>query len=176
MSVDRFLEIERRGGKAIRLHSGRIIDLLDPDPSVLSLDDVAWHLAGINRWTGASRFSVAQHSVHVYRLSGEVWGLLHDVEEAIVGDVSSPLKALLGERYHEIALGWRDAVSTRFAVSIVDVSDADEYSARQEAIAMWGDCHWPDRVGWPDGPRLEPQDPREAGLEWLCTASALGLG
>lgn len=77
--------------------SGRLINLLQPDPTSIDIKDIAHTLGGINRFNGAPRqhYSVAQHSVLVSMLcepADAMKGLLHDAEEAYFGDVSSTLK------------------------------------------------------------------------------------
>jgi hypothetical protein len=87
------------------LRSGTYVDLADPDCSDVTLRDVAWSLAHINRFSGAAgTYSVAQHSVLVCRALRD-WGhgalvqrcgLMHDAHEALIGDIGSPLKRLIG--------------------------------------------------------------------------------
>lgn len=76
---------------------GNSVDLLNPDPKQIDIEDIARHLSIINRFTGAIRFpySVAQHSLYVSMLlpeSDQIHGLLHDAHEAYIGDISTPLK------------------------------------------------------------------------------------
>lgn len=88
----------------IQTRSGGAIDLLNPDPASITLPDLAYALAHLNRYTGhAGAYSVAQHSVLVARALRDEGhaegvqraGLMHDAHEAIVGDVSSPVKRAL---------------------------------------------------------------------------------
>lgn len=152
----------------IRMHSGVLVDLVDPDPRTILLEDIAYHLAGINRWTGGSRYTDAQHCVHVYRLSGEPWGLLHDAEEAYIGDVSHPLKELLGEAYRRIQRSWQNVVSARFGVPIVDIRQWDDYSAALEASTMWPHER---RAGLVvRGAHLPCWSPEHARRQWLEAA------
>ena len=86
----------------IYTRSGRYFDLLNPDPNEIDIDDIASALSKITRFTGHGRFaySVAEHSVHCASLVPPDYALealLHDAQEAYLGDVSSPLKALLPE-------------------------------------------------------------------------------
>lgn len=86
--------------------SGVAFDLLNPTAAMVKIEDIAHHLARINRFTGATRepYSVAQHSVLVARVIERefpgtdlpIGGLLHDSHEAYIGDISTPLKDLLG--------------------------------------------------------------------------------
>lgn len=164
----------------MRLHSGVMIDLVNPEPDKLSLADLAYHTAGINRWTGGSRFTVAQHNVIVYRLSNDPWGLLHDCAEAIVGDVSHFLKRLLGDSYRQIEAGWSGAVSLRFGVPIRDVKLADQLAAQLEANYTWPverpciyDEHMPALAELYQP--IQPWSAEVAEAVWLSEARKLGL-
>lgn len=81
--------------------SGNLIDLLDPDPSLIEIEDIAHHLSMIPRWSGGIRFpySVAQHSIwcfqHVLGLELGFQALMHDATEAYINDVCTPLKKQL---------------------------------------------------------------------------------
>jgi 5'-deoxynucleotidase YfbR-like HD superfamily hydrolase len=106
---------------SIRTYSGVKFDLLEPKANMVLLEDIARALAGIFRFTGYTRYSVAQHSVfvadRVTPVDSELrlWALLHDAHEAYVGDVSAPLKEAIrqwGEpsRYDLIATGVQRAI------------------------------------------------------------------
>lgn len=85
----------------IRTATGRDLYLNNPGPSI-DIIDVAEMLAKTNRFNGASRepYSVAQHSVwivrtmmkHEYSTAAQLYGLLHDAPEYILGDMASPVK------------------------------------------------------------------------------------
>lgn len=77
--------------------SGSEIDLLNPNPAHIHIEDIAHQLAMQPRFAGATRFfySVAQHSLMVARACPEnerLWGLLHDASEAFLSDLVSPIK------------------------------------------------------------------------------------
>jgi hypothetical protein len=77
--------------------SGRMVDLLDPTPEMICMEDIAHHLSMLCRYNGATRdfYSVAEHSVHLSRLVPEeyaLWALLHDASEAYTGDYISMMK------------------------------------------------------------------------------------
>src|SRR5215813_3306628 len=96
-----------------RMLSGRRLDLLDPSPLDIEIEDIAHGLARVARWNGQTRgdhaFSVAQHSLLVESLVTELkpglprrWrqaALLHDAPEYVIGDMISPFKAALGLDY-----------------------------------------------------------------------------
>jgi len=86
----------------IQTVSGKAFDLLDPQPDMIDLDDIAHALSQLCRFTGhvpGGIYSVAQHSCFVsdnlptpeLRRAG----LLHDAAEAYVSDLSNPLKCAL---------------------------------------------------------------------------------
>ena len=85
----------------VRTAWGREVDLVEPDPATIHIDDIAHHLARINRFSGATRetWSVAAHSLLVAELMGRegctpvdcLYGLLHDAHEYVVGDIVSPV-------------------------------------------------------------------------------------
>ena len=82
----------------IQTYTGKQFDLRDPTPSIICIEDIAHSLSNLCRYVGHSKtfYSVAQHSVIVsYNCTDVRWGLMHDVAEAYIGDISRPLKTLL---------------------------------------------------------------------------------
>lgn len=94
--------------------SGGFIDLENPTPEMIHLEDVARGCSMQVRYSGqlTAFYSVAEHSVLVYDLfrlanpdapAGEWrYAFLHDGHEAYIGDVTSPLKRAM---YHAVGLG-----------------------------------------------------------------------
>ncbi|MHB8565280.1 MAG: metal-dependent phosphohydrolase, partial [Acidiferrobacteraceae bacterium] len=104
----------------ILTHSGRMVDLMDPQPSMIDFGDIAWALSQLCRYTGHTRYpySVAQHSVlvsHHVPKSLEAQALMHDAQEAYIGDLSSPLKRLVPE-YGVIEDRVAKAIAERFGL------------------------------------------------------------
>ena len=139
--------------------SGRRLDLLDPSPLDVEIDDVAHGLARVARWNGqtggAHAFSVAQHSVLVERIVRSLdpaadaklclTALLHDAPEYVIGDVISPFKAIIGDVYREVEDRLAAAVHLRFGLSArtpvrqkARIKRADTISAYYEAIELAG--------------------------------------
>lgn len=103
----------------ISTRSGRVLDLLNPNPDAVDLDDVALGLARRARWSGQTRsfLSVAEHSVAVgaraeqlaglrclapvLRAAARLGGVLHDASEAYYPDVPGPLKPFLLVRFED---------------------------------------------------------------------------
>lgn len=113
-----------------RMLSGRRLDLLDPSPLDVEIGDIAHGLARVARWngqtSGAHIFSVAQHSLLVEEIARRLAPdasdetllavLLHDAAEYVIGDVISPLKAVLGGEYGAVEDRLMRAVRIRFGL------------------------------------------------------------
>ncbi|MBO6797252.1 HD family hydrolase [Maricaulis sp.] len=113
-----------------RMISGRRLDLLDPSPFDVEIEDIAHGLARVARWNGQTKgdhaFSVAEHSVvvleivdHLYPGLAPKWrlaALLHDAPEYVIGDMISPFKAALGVDYRAFEDRLEAAVHLRFGL------------------------------------------------------------
>ncbi len=82
--------------------SGVRVDLAHPYPEDIRLVDIAHHLSQINRFAGATNWSVAAHSLLACELMPDAYDagtklvvLLHDGHEAYTNDLTSPVKAAL---------------------------------------------------------------------------------
>jgi hypothetical protein len=109
-------------GPYVRMYSGRQFFLTSPRVEDVHVDDIARHLAGISRYTGGTRYSVAQHCVAAARMAEIFYPeydllpaqmLIHDASEAYYGDVASPLKAVLPE-YRALEDVAQKVIETRF--------------------------------------------------------------
>ncbi len=110
--------------------SGRRLDLLDPSPMDIEIEDIAHGLARVARWNGQTlgehAFSVAQHSVVVEEIVAHIqpgvaprWrlaALLHDAPEYVIGDMISPFKAALGVSYKDFEERLENAIHVRFGL------------------------------------------------------------
>jgi len=113
-----------------RMLSGRRLDLLDPSPLDVEIEDIAHGLARVARWNGQTKgayiFSVAQHSLlvevvaraKVPRLDtkGRLALLLHDAPEYVIGDMISPFKAVIGDSYKIVEKRLLAAIHVRFGL------------------------------------------------------------
>ena len=113
-----------------RMLSGRRLDLLDPSPLDIEIEDIAHGLARVARWNGQTvgdhAFSVAQHSVVVEEIAAHIrpglaarWrlaALLHDAAEYVIGDMISPFKTALGLDYHLFEDRLAAAIHVRFGL------------------------------------------------------------
>jgi len=99
-------------------HSGKMIDLLNPDPYLIDINDIAHALANICRFNGHCRefYSVANHSLLVslnVPPADALAGLMHDATEAYCGDMIAPLKAAM-PAYKDVEAGLWDAIAWRY--------------------------------------------------------------
>jgi len=135
------------GQAVIRTVSGRYVDLLDPDPSTICIEDIAYHLDNLCRFTGACVpfYSVARHSVLVSKLcppEAALCGLLHDASEAYLGDISSPLKhSGMMDAYLRLELQMEQAIAKALGHHwpvwmLLMVKEADEEAFGLEWAAM----------------------------------------
>ena len=140
-----------------RMLSGRRLDLLDPTPVDIEIEDIAHGLAFVARWNGQTRgdwpYSVAEHSLLVEQIFARSepsprWrlaALLHDAPEYVIGDMISPVKASVGPGYGEMDLRLTAAVHLRFGLPAVlpvaikkAIKTADKISAWLEAVQIAG--------------------------------------
>jgi 5'-deoxynucleotidase YfbR-like HD superfamily hydrolase len=142
-----------------RMLSGRRLDLLDPSPLDVEIEDIAHGLARVARWNGQTigdhAFSVAQHCVLVENIFSHVnakvsheqrlMALLHDAPEYVIGDMISPFKAALGLDYKAFELRLMRAIHIRFGLPAATSADdevlikqADKMAAYLEATQLAG--------------------------------------
>jgi uncharacterized protein len=142
-----------------RMLSGRRLDLLDPSPLDIEIEDIAHGLARVARWNGQTNgehaFSVAEHSLLVESIAGELEPLLdrrfrlasliHDAPEYVIGDLISPFKAALALDYRAFEAKLLAAIHLRFGVPAELAPDitklikrADKIAAYYEATALAG--------------------------------------
>jgi 5'-deoxynucleotidase YfbR-like HD superfamily hydrolase len=142
-----------------RMLSGRRLDLLDPTPVDIEVEDIAHGLAFVARWNGQTigdwPYSVAEHSLLVEQLftrmnpavpvKWQLAALLHDAPEYVIGDMISPVKAAVGPGYGALDERLTAAVHLRFGLPAVlpapikkAIKAADRVSAWMEATQIAG--------------------------------------
>jgi len=113
-----------------RMLSGRRLDLLDPSPLDIEIEDIAHGLSRVARWNGQTKgrwaFSVAQHSLLVLDLVEQLRpkankqlrlaALLHDSPEYVVGDLITPFKSSVGLNYKALEERLLSAIHLRFGL------------------------------------------------------------
>ena len=142
-----------------RMLSGRRLDLLDPTPMDIEIDDIAHGLAFVARWNGQTHgdfpYSVAEHSLLVEQLFSRIvpnapakWrlaALLHDAPEYVIGDMISPVKSAVGPGYSLLDDRLTSAIHLRFGLPAsipksvkTKIKRADKVSAWLEATQIAG--------------------------------------
>lgn len=131
--------------------SGRRLDLLDPTPVDIEIDDIAHGLAFVARWNGQTRgdhaYSVAEHSLLVTRLFSLIssnapikWqlaALLHDAPEYVIGDMISPVKAAVGPGYKDLDDRLTAAIHIRFGLPAKIPEAVKRQIKRADRISAW---------------------------------------
>lgn len=142
-----------------RMLSGRRLDLLDPTPMDVEIEDIAHGLAFVARWNGQTKgdfaYSVAEHSILVEQIFRSLYpdepikwqlaALLHDAPEYVIGDMISPVKAAIGSDYGDLDERLTAAIHIRFGLPAKiphsvkrKIKKADKVSAWLEATQIAG--------------------------------------
>ena len=142
-----------------RMLSGRRLDLLNPSPLDIEIEDIARGISRVARWNGQTSgeypLSVAQHSVIVAELlksynenieiKWQLAALLHDAAEYIISDMITPLKSFLGEEYIQLEGKIQSAINIRFSLPgeipkkiYKLIKNCDRQTAFIEAIQLAG--------------------------------------
>jgi len=142
-----------------RMLSGRRLDLLDPAPKDIEIEDIAHGLARVARWNGQTlgdhAYSVAQHALLVEQIATAMqtdlarrWrlaALLHVAPEYVIGDLISPFKSAIGLDYKAFENRLLEAIHRRFGLPptlpdriTMAIKSADRIAAFYEATILAG--------------------------------------
>jgi len=174
----------------IKTHSGRWITPWELKAEDVNLEDIAYALAKLCRFTGHCKvfYSVAQHSVLVSNIVEQlggtkneiIAGLYHDAAEAYVGDLNSPTKVKVGASYIDLEDAALPAIQEALNIDSFNldvVHRADQIAFEYEFFALLG--------GWSNETERTPQQILEDKLEELgappnfienLTFASTGLG
>lgn len=131
--------------------SGRRLDLLDPTPMDIEIEDIAHGLAFVARWNGQTLgdypYSVAEHSLLVEEIHARLYpkalmkwqlaALLHDAPEYVIGDMISPVKAAVGEGYGDLDERLTTAIHVRFGLPAKTPVTVKKGIKRADKISAW---------------------------------------
>ena len=134
-----------------RMLSGRRLDLLDPTPVDIEIEDIAHGLAFVARWNGQTfgdyAYSVAEHSLLVEQIFGRIspnssakWrlaALLHDAPEYVIGDMISPVKAAIGTSYGALDDRLTAAIHLRFGLPAQIPTATKRQIKRADKLSAW---------------------------------------
>jgi 5'-deoxynucleotidase YfbR-like HD superfamily hydrolase len=170
-----------------RMLSGRRLDLLDPSPLDIEIEDIAHGLARVARWNGQTEgahiFSVAQHTLLVDAVARARWPrldrkarlaiLLHDAPEYVIGDMISPFKAVIGGSYKVVETRLLAAIHIRFGLPARPSAEiermtkaADRGAAFLEATRLAGFGAAEARRFFGPPPKLSPAIERDYLTPW----------
>lgn len=162
----------------IRLIDGSAYHFRKPNPAMLDIHHIATPLSKICRFGGHLRgdafYSVAEHSVKVANivfnlarfnfcstlaedLQLQFDGLMHDAHEAFVGDVTTPLKHMLGDNFRAIEESVERVISQAFGNTpakarnpLIKEADIMAYLIERDALIVV-ERGSDDGVRWPEG-------------------------
>lgn len=166
-------------------HSGIRFDLLNPTVEQVDLEDILFALSNLNRYTGhVGTYSVLEHTIHVAHCVQELFheinpswywttqiatqeALIHDMAEAYTGDISTPMKQLLGPAFCEVEARINQVIRQKFDLPEISeipghaygiMQQADEMVTHAEALHFLGK----DQADWATKPwpRFRPFGPR----------------
>ena len=134
-----------------RMLSGRRLDLLDPSPLDVEIEDIAQGLSRLARWNGQTKgrwsYSVAQHCLLVEELARAYrpqlrreWCLavlLHDAPEYVIGDLITPFKAAVGMDYKALEKRLMAAVHLRFGLPAILPAELGRLIKRADRAAAF---------------------------------------
>jgi len=134
-----------------RMLSGRRLDLLDPTPVDIEIEDIAHGLAFVARWNGQTKgdfaYSVAEHSLLVEQIYShqnpkapakwKLAALLHDAPEYVIGDMISPVKAAIGPDYGDLDARLLGAIHIRFGLPAAIPKSVKQAIKRADKISAW---------------------------------------
>lgn len=177
-----------------RMLSGRRLNLLEPSPLDIEIEDIALGLSRNTRWNGQTSgdhgWSVAQHSdlvVDIVRRLRPKAGVqvlmaakLHDASEYVTHDLITPLKAVVGDVFKEVETRLLQAIRIRFGLPPQEspenqrlIKQADKIAAATEAVQLAGFTFEEARsvLGFREKPlndvKLEPLPVAEAERQFL---------
>ena len=123
----------------ITTFSGKLFDVLDPNPDDINIHDIAFGLSRQFRFNGVTRhpYTVAQHSINVARITGDgmkLAALLHDASEAYLHDLPTPLKQNLPD-YQRIEKKLQDTIYAVFGIDQHSVESGVNWADKQVLLS-----------------------------------------
>ena len=118
----------------MEVQSGTFIDVFNPDPALIKIEDIAHGLSHLCRFGGHTvrHYSVAEHSWWVSQQVPEEFalqGLMHDATEAYLVDIPTPIKKHF-PMYYEVEKRLHAAICERFGVDPAMPGPVKEADAR----------------------------------------------
>ncbi len=186
MSDDKWADVPSVENSWINTVSGKKFSILDPQEDQIDITDIAKGLSHIGRYSGQTKvfYSVAEHSyLASYAIDQRddlpLMALLHDSAEAYLGDVTSPLKALLPE-YKGIEILVLSIILRKFGLPPAlphEVEEVDRRMLATEAEVLFEtNEEWSIPFKPYDHIRIAPLPPGLAELAFMQRLEQLTIG
>lgn len=165
-------------------HTGKLVDILNPEAGPFVVDDIASGLSKTCRFGGQTKddvfYSVAEHSVLVRDIvaawtddAALVWAALHhDDAEAYIGDIPKPMKPVLGRAWKSLQWEWDRALERFWEIPagqcdalIVKAADRLAYTVEVDEV-MIGSYAWDLSMGPVPGGIDAQSGELPDGVEW----------
>lgn len=137
-----------------QIYGGKVVDLANPKEDDIDLLSISHALSKTCRFNGNTKqfYSVAQHSVlvsHLIPAPYAKYGLLHDAHEAFIGDITTPVKRIIGNAFDDLSGAWDVVIFRRYGIKMPSkkiktyIKQADYDALMIEAgNLMWPCEHW----------------------------------
>ncbi len=132
-------KINELTGPVMRTYSGKLVNIMEPDPATIEIEDIAHSLANLCRFAGhtARFYSVAEHSLLMSEMVPEhlaLQALMHDAAEAYMVDLPRPVKKLF-PYYTKLENNLLRVIFQRFGIPFPlpdEVKEADDIMLHAE--------------------------------------------
>lgn len=160
------------GPGMLRTFTGNVINVFDPKPEDICIEDIAHALSNICRFNGHSKkfYSVAEHSIRcadeIESRNNRLAALMHDASEAYLCDIPAPIKRSLPQ-YHEWENKMMEVIAAKFGFQYplcIEVKAIDTAMLLRE----WDELIVPES-------RTATLDPFEARAEFLAAFDRINI-
>lgn len=164
----------------IMISNGSMLDLSDTTKCEYEIEEVAHALSGIARFNAHTKehYSVAQHCSIMSWLVPRPYAyaaLMHDMQEAFVSDLPTPIKNMIGPGYRELEDRIQLEMADKFHVAAWKLSSKEVKKADLKMLATERrdlfdnqSSVWPVLVGVdPYEDKIEPLSQEDAYLQFL---------
>jgi hypothetical protein len=115
-------------------YSGIVFDLMNPDPNLINIEDIAHGLAFTCRWNGHTKryYSIAEHCLRMTTKAKKelkLTALFHDAEEAYWGDIIKPLKEVIKINSPDIIIKMKELrhlIYEKYNVPFLNIDELDK--------------------------------------------------
>jgi len=168
MKITKITDIDKRKivlDGCMVTYSGIVFDLMNPNPRLIKIEDIAHGLAFNCRWNGHTKryYSVAEHCLRMstnVNSSLKLTALFHDAEEAYWGDIIRPLKEIIKIKSPDVLIKMeelRKIIYKKFKIPDLNIDEFD-----------WNELSWDfENLILKDGSSENLLYPEKAMNHWL---------